>query len=498
MALAHRNFCGRLKGFIDVARESTDRVKPVHFFANSVVGPSVYLTAPRDITYKSYTSPYFDEYNSYQNQENYIDDDGPDVGTCWIIFRTGSFVTWQSPSLETSRLMYEAMQYRNVDVWYPATNCSSYVKQSSYTDLKHETSNAGGLKLQIGNCSAVSITCVYTKQAEKECRISIRMSAAFSLAVCLIVKAIYMVAVNFQGRRRKKTQCLTFGDVIMASSMDPALVIRGECMVNAGEAYRRSTAHKCHKHCTAKTSSVSGDELGHCQKCGKHNEINKAADLPQPCIATKYKKSLISNLGSTALRQMIILSLSSAALLVVSFVLAYLFGVEASSFKFNCAYPNDDTDRPVSSNYSACVSHLGSHLSHHFGSFGGFESTATIGNLPIDRASSEVAAFAISNGAQLLYSVLYLLLVYNITLISMEYDWGNLEKQRGRLRCTLVRGKEFRQSYLLQLPKAVLFPMMGFSSLMHWLLGQAISTKETIISGDQILGSGWERSQYSV
>ena len=196
---------------------------------------------------------------------------------------------------------------------------------------------------------------------------------------------------------------------------------------------------------------------------------------------------------------MIILSLSSTALLGISLVLAYLFGASATRFKFDCAYPDGyNTGQPISSNYSACVSHLSSYLAHSYGSFGGFESTATLGDLPIDRATSEITAFAISNGAQLLYSVLYLLLVYNITLVSMEYDWGNLEKQRGRLRCTLVRGKQFKQSYLLQLPKVVLFPMMGFSSLMHWLLGQAISTRETIVSNDLIPGHAWERSQYSV
>ena len=454
----------------------------------------MYLTPPRDITYVPTTNV-----GSFSNLDHFDYNSANQDDACWILFRTGHYTPWQSPSTDTSDLVMTSMGYSHIEVQFLDRNCSSQVNRTSYADLNPEFSNDdSGRGLHSGDCSASDVMCVFTEPAEPQCRLSIRMSAAFLLTVCLVVKAVYMVVINVKGRRSKKTQCLTFGDVIVASSMDPDLVVRGECMVNAGEAYRRSTDHKCHKHCTAKTPSTSGDELGHCQKCSKHNETNKAADLPQPSIATKYKKSLISNLGSTALRQMIILSLCSAALLAVSLVLAFVFGLEANRFKYDCAYPNGDTSQPVSSNYTACVSHLSSHLARKFGSFGGFSSTATLGDLPIDRASSEVAAFAISNGAQLLYSLLYLLLVYNITLISMEYDWGNLEKGRGRLRCTLVRGKEFKQSYLLQLPKAILFPMMGFSSLMHWLLGQAISTKETIISDDQTPGQSWERSQYSV
>jgi len=91
-------------------------------------------------------------------------------------------------------------------------------------------------------------------------------------------------------------------------------------------------------------------------------------------------------------------------------------------------------------------------------------------------------AFAISNGAQFLYSLLYLLLIYNLTLVSMEYEWGKWELQRKRPRCTLVSGRPFEQSYFLQLPSRLLLPLMFFAALMHWLLGQAISTVETIFT----------------
>jgi len=62
----------------------------------------------------------------------------------------------------------------------------------------------------------------------------------------------------------------------------------------------------------------------------------------------------------------------------------------------------------------------------------------------------------------------------------MEHEWGSWELKRRRPRCTIVSGRAFEQSYFLQLPSKILLPLMGYASLMHWLLGQAISTTETI------------------
>jgi hypothetical protein len=72
------------------------------------------------------------------------------------------------------------------------------------------------------------------------------------------------------------------------------------------------------------------------------------------------------------------------------------------------------------------------------------------------------------------------MLIYNITLISQEYDWGRLEYCRQRLRSTLVSGSSFDQDYLLQLPRTILFPTMMYSVLTHWMLGEALQTQEAI------------------
>ncbi|RYN46496.1 hypothetical protein AA0114_g8217 [Alternaria tenuissima] len=151
------------------------------------------------------------------------------------------------------------------------------------------------------------------------------------------------------------------------------------------------------------------DEIGHCQKCKKWNTEDKFANLPQPTIATKIKKSLISNLGNTALTQMLIMMFCSLALLTASLTAAVL-----------------------------------------------------------------------SNAAQFIYSLLYLMMIYNITLISQESDWGKLEYRRKRIRTTLVSGTSFNQTYLLQLPKKILFPIMAYSTLTHWMLGEALQAHEAI------------------
>ncbi|KAF9636811.1 hypothetical protein BFW01_g7707 [Lasiodiplodia theobromae] len=60
----------------------------------------------------------------------------------------------------------------------------------------------------------------------------------------------------------------------------------------------------------------------------------------------------------------------------------------------------------------------------------------------------------------------------------MEYEWGKMEGSGGRLRCSLVVGKQFDQSYYLGLPLKVLIPTMGFSALIHWIVSLAIQVTE--------------------
>jgi hypothetical protein len=74
-----------------------------------------------------------------------------------------------------------------------------------------------------------------------------------------------MIALNWKARHHTKTSCLTYGDVIVASVIDPSLKIHNECLLNSGGGYRHKTIHTCHKHCTDPIPSISGDDIGHCQ-----------------------------------------------------------------------------------------------------------------------------------------------------------------------------------------------------------------------------------------
>jgi hypothetical protein len=337
-----------------------------------------------------------------------------------------------------------------------------------------------------GDCvNGVNVACKWTVSGKPpSCRISVRMQAALTLAAALLIKAGYMLIWNLRLRGHLKTKCLTFGDVIAAAALNPELQVTNECLVNAGEAYRKHVDHVCHKHCKSTAISATGDELGHCQKCKKHNSNNLAAGLEHPIVATKYKKSLISNLGFTAVTQMIMLMFCCFAMLGVSLTIAIFAGSGQNRFKDDCIGSNTDRRSGYFNQvgYNDCMKGAKANWDSVSGGWGGFNESISLANLPPDDLVSETAAFMIANGAQLIYSLLYLLLIYNLTLISMERDWGSFESTRQKLRCTIYKGRGFAQSYLLQLPKRVLFPLMGFSAMMHWLLGQAIATKEWVWS----------------
>ncbi|KAH7138568.1 hypothetical protein B0J11DRAFT_514755 [Dendryphion nanum] len=318
------------------------------------------------------------------------------------------------------------------------------------------------------------VKCYLYDAQPSSCRLNVRMNAAFVLMGCLVIKATYMVLINFHARNKSKRHCLTFGDVIVASASHPELRVQGECMVNANESFRRQVSHTCHKHCKNKEESKTGDELGHCQSCKKWNTTNKFTSDPQPTIATKIKKSLISNLGNTALTQLCLLMFCSFVLLGASIFMAVMVGVTYDYERGRCKNPN------LSDRKTYCDMSEIDHFTKMSGGFGGFNKSLTLAALPPDDLKSEMMSFSISNGAQFIYSLLYLMMIYNITLVSQENDWGKLEHKRRRLRCTIVKGDGFSQDYLLQLPRLILFPLMGYSVLTHWMLGEALQTQELI------------------
>ncbi|KAL8958559.1 MAG: hypothetical protein Q9193_004407 [Seirophora villosa] len=479
---------------------------PIHFLANSVIGPSMYYQPPKNITYNLVEelerSPQT-KYGSLSRNKGGRE--------CWLAFRTGIYTISQTVlDPGWTALDFDSWTYNKVAISYTQP-CDQYANKTSLKDLWGKENNTdlsgeNATLFSIGDCGyGRDVACSMEDEMAVSsdgvghlmCRLSVRMSAALILAGCITIKAVFMVTILIRGRGKIKTQCLTFGDVIAASALDSSLQIRNECMVNAFDGHRYLVQHTCHpKHCRPSAEpSESGDSIGHCQKCAKFNEYNKAADLPHPSIAIKYKKSLIANLGGNAVGQMGILMISSCAMFGISLMLAVAVGSSVNQFKIFCYRDLADIS-PLWT--ETCEKGLAHYLIHEFGGFGSFDTAAPLGTLGADGLHNEIAAFAISNGAQLLYSVIYVLFIYNFTLITMEHDWGKLETARERLRCTIVQGEGFKQSYLLQLPKRVLYPMMVFSALMHWLLGQSISTKESIWSDLSDPSHPFETSRYVV
>jgi hypothetical protein len=425
---------------------------------------------------------------------------------CWSALRTGKAHFPESLRvLESTRDVYGTQNYDDVgrtwdtiQVHYDA-NCTDYLKTATDVALLehsyfYNSNMSSTLIYGDGDCiMGSSAYCTIHDEKPGMCRLNVRMSAAFILAACLVLKATYMLSVNLLARGKPKSQCLTFGDVIVASASDPDLRVQGECMVNGGDNYRRHNTHTCHKHCRGVEDSKTGDELGHCQKCKRWNSTNMFSNEPQPTIATKFKRSLISNLGNTALTQMCLLMLCTLALVGASIAIAVPLGMANENQKENCDmwFSNSET-KPLYCSLSDTA-----RFEQLSGGWGGFNRSLTAAALEPDRLSNEVLSFAISNGAQFIYSLLYLMMIYNITLISQEHTWGKLEYGRKRLRTTLVAGESFAQDYLLQLPKKILFPTMVYSVLTHWMLGEALQTQEAIWL-ENADGRHVEHSRYNV
>jgi hypothetical protein len=91
-------------------------------------------------------------------------------------------------------------------------------------------------------------------------------------------------------------------------------------------------------------------------------------------------------------------------------------------------YPSDSENRPT-----YCSMSNTARFEELSGGWGGFNQSLTVAALEPDRLSNEVLSFAMwvratvrrvsltigsSNGAQFIYSLLYLMMIYNITLVS--------------------------------------------------------------------------------
>jgi hypothetical protein len=213
---------------------------PVHFLANSLIGPSTILEPPAIIQYDeiqdarmpSYVPSDFDEDAPAQ-----IIESGAFV--CWSAFRTGQAHFPNSlVALTTDDSIYGAGSdnlgnaYSRMVVHYTVDNCTGLVNSTDNiamveNELKYSAFDYGLNYFQDDCRMAYSVHCSLHDMGPVQCRLNVRMNALFVLFACLTIKAIYMIAVNLLARGKLKTHCLTFGDVLVASSSDPELRVQG-------------------------------------------------------------------------------------------------------------------------------------------------------------------------------------------------------------------------------------------------------------------------------
>jgi hypothetical protein len=213
---------------------------PVHFLANSLIGPSTILEPPATIQYdkvqnagmSSFVPSDFDEDAPAQLIES-------GAFVCWSAFRTGQAHFPKSlVALTADDSIYGGSSdnlgtaYSRMVVHYTVDNCTGLVNSTGdiaivEDELKYNTFYSA-LNYFQGNCNlGYSVHCSLHDMAPAQCRLNVRMNAAFVLFACLTIKAIYMIALNLLARGKLKTHCLTFGDVLVASSSDPELRVQG-------------------------------------------------------------------------------------------------------------------------------------------------------------------------------------------------------------------------------------------------------------------------------
>jgi hypothetical protein len=244
---------------------------PVHFLANSLIGPSYTQELPTIVSWNMTASTQTNR-GSLSSIDYTTGDDRMTSSisfTCWSAFRTGTphlarsteVLEYDSGPFSSSQRRFTA-KWKNITVHY-SEQCAQYREDSKNVDLDAlERKHDRGLyrwTYSADNCTMGSgVYCTLHEPGEPQCRLNVRMSAAFTLMACLVIKATYMCFVNLLARGKIKQQCLTFGDVLVASASHPELRVQGECMVNSTDNFRRSYSHTCHKHCHNPDESKTG------------------------------------------------------------------------------------------------------------------------------------------------------------------------------------------------------------------------------------------------
>jgi hypothetical protein len=127
------------------------------------------------------------------------------------------------------------MSWRKMTVHYVESNCTQYREDTQPDEIDALESQTFVIpkasyypRYNEGDCQmGTDVHCTLHEPMASKCRLNVRMSAAFVLMSCLVIKAVYMCIVNLLARGKVKEHCLTFGDVIVASAANPELRVQG-------------------------------------------------------------------------------------------------------------------------------------------------------------------------------------------------------------------------------------------------------------------------------
>jgi hypothetical protein len=204
--------------------------------ANSLIGPSFIQGLPSQVEFDSGVNM-----TAIKNGGSYYVGDtlrGSMSFVCWSALRTGKpHFPASTAVLDASRDIYGSdsggfgKTWSTIRVHYDM-NCTDYAQTATdVSALENSWFAEEQTHFKVyreGNCEmGQSVYCSLHDEQPAVCRLNVRMSAAFVLAACLVLKALYMLSVNICARGKLKSHCLTFGDVVVASASDPDLRVQG-------------------------------------------------------------------------------------------------------------------------------------------------------------------------------------------------------------------------------------------------------------------------------
>ncbi|KAF2798411.1 hypothetical protein K505DRAFT_195605, partial [Melanomma pulvis-pyrius CBS 109.77] len=175
---------------------------PVHFLANSLIGPSTILEPPMTVQYNESSWSEFGPYGSATsgNVDRII---GSSSFVCWSAFRTGkAHFPESSELLMSDRSSYGGVSddlgnsYSRIVVKYAKENCTGLSNTTSDARMLENTlgysRNSYYPSFFDGQCRmGTTVLCELYDMQPAKCRLNVRMNAAFILFACLTIKAIY-------------------------------------------------------------------------------------------------------------------------------------------------------------------------------------------------------------------------------------------------------------------------------------------------------------------